>query len=117
MSVAARIEPLGICEPCAVYIHDIFGEEGYVTRGDRERGEARAAYNAAQPRRGKVKDGLRLQVFKRDGYRCVKCGSQENLHCDHIFPASLGGQNRLDNLQTLCAQHNLSKGAKVEAAE
>jgi hypothetical protein len=31
-----------------------------------------------------VQPELRQMVFKRDDYKCVKCGSNENLHCHHI---------------------------------
>ena len=30
--------------------------------------------------------GVRLVVFHRDGYRCVKCGWPGWLECDHIVP-------------------------------
>lgn len=53
-----------------------------------------------------------LVVFKRDGYRCVACGSDEDLTVDHIFPWSKGGSDELDNLQTLCGTCNSSKGAR-----
>jgi len=55
----------------------------------------------------------RYQVFKRDGSRCVACGKSVNdgakLHIDHKVPYSLGGLTVLENLQTLCAECNLSK--------
>lgn len=58
---------------------------------------------------------LRLQVFSKDGYTCVKCGRSPaislrgaiKLHVDHIIPFSKGG---IDNLQTLCQDCNLGKG-------
>lgn len=56
---------------------------------------------------------LRLAVFDRDGYRCLypSCNSASNkLHADHILPVSLGGITVMDNLQTLCDVHNLTKG-------
>jgi 5-methylcytosine-specific restriction endonuclease McrA len=31
-----------------------------------------------------VQPELRQMVFKRDDYKCIKCGSKENLHCHHI---------------------------------
>lgn len=65
---------------------------------------ARTEYSRHVPSR------LRAQVFARDGGRCLKCGAITDLHADHIVPVSLGGLTVLDNLQTLCARENLSKG-------
>jgi hypothetical protein len=57
---------------------------------------------------------LRYQVFHRDGFRCVACGRRGGddgvvLHVDHIVPRSKGGEDTLDNLQTLCSACNLGK--------
>lgn len=46
---------------------------------------------------------LRAKVFTRDGHACVQCDSNENLTVDHIQPLSLGGENKMSNLQTLCS--------------
>lgn len=55
---------------------------------------------------GKVK----LEVYKRDKGQCVKCGSKNNLHFDHILPYSKGGTSlKTVNIQLLCARHNLEK--------
>ena len=55
---------------------------------------------------GKVK----LEVYKRDNGQCVKCGSKDNLHFDHLLPYSKGGTSlRTSNIQILCARHNLEK--------
>lgn len=60
---------------------------------------------------GKVK----LAVFKRDAGVCTKCGSKDNLHFDHILPYSKGGTSlREDNIQLLCARHNLEKSAHLD---
>lgn len=45
---------------------------------------------------------VRLAVLTRDGYRCTQCGSQDNLHVHHTQPRRKGGENQMDNLQTLC---------------
>lgn len=59
---------------------------------------------------------LRLDVLKRDNFRCVYCGKSPAinlgvvLHIDHIIPFAKGGRSTLNNLQTLCSQCNLGKG-------
>ena len=58
---------------------------------------------------------VKQEVWKRDGGRCVLCGSRENLHFDHILPYSKGGTSlKSDNIQVLCMRHNLAKAAKIE---
>ncbi|MCL1152575.1 HNH endonuclease [Shewanella algae] len=52
-------------------------------------------------------------VWRRDGGKCVKCFSGENLHFDHIIPVSKGGSNSVSNIQILCAACNLKKGASI----
>ncbi len=59
---------------------------------------------------------LRLNVLKRDNFKCVLCGRSPAtdfgviLHIDHIKPYSKGGKTEIKNLQTLCAECNLGKG-------
>lgn len=63
---------------------------------------------------------LRYRVLVRDKFRCVICGASPakdgtvELHVDHIFPWSRGGQNTEENLRTLCFKCNLGKGVKLE---
>ena len=58
---------------------------------------------------------VKLEVWKRDKGKCVKCGSNKNLHFDHIIPFSKGGSSlTADNIQILCAKHNISKSDKIE---
>ena len=52
-------------------------------------------------------------VYRRDGGRCVYCGSTENLHFDHIIPFSKGGDTSVENLQLLCRKCNLEKSNKI----
>lgn len=60
---------------------------------------------------GKVK----LEVFKRDKGVCIKCGSKDNLHFDHLLPYSKGGTSiKTENIQLLCARHNLQKSARLD---
>ncbi len=55
---------------------------------------------------------LRTEVFKRDGEKCLKCGTSKNLSIDHITSVKNGGGNDVKNLQTLCSKCNPSKGCK-----
>jgi 5-methylcytosine-specific restriction endonuclease McrA len=48
-------------------------------------------------------------VHKRDGNKCVYCGSKENLTLDHIIPKSRGGTHTWDNLVTACMKCNNKK--------
>lgn len=49
---------------------------------------------------------IRAVVLARDGHRCVRCGRTDALQIDHIWPWSLGGPTRSENLQTLCGACN-----------
>lgn len=58
---------------------------------------------------------VKLEVWKRDGGKCTKCGSEVDLHFDHIIPWSKGGSSSTpDNIQLLCGKHNLQKHDKIE---
>jgi 5-methylcytosine-specific restriction endonuclease McrA len=52
---------------------------------------------------------IKRQVRKRDGNKCLCCGSTKKLQVDHIHAWHLGGSNLLDNLQTLCSKGNSAK--------
>jgi hypothetical protein len=54
----------------------------------------------------------RERIYKRDGYRCVKCGREKNLSIDHIVPLSRGGTGKDSNLQTMCVMCNVAKGSR-----
>jgi len=58
---------------------------------------------------------VKLAVWKRDKGKCVICGSQNNLHFDHVIPYTKGGSSLVsENIQILCARHNLEKRDKIE---
>jgi hypothetical protein len=58
---------------------------------------------------------VKLEVWKRDGGKCVMCGTIDDLHFDHIIPFSKGGSSKTpDNIQLLCGRHNLQKHNKIE---
>lgn len=58
---------------------------------------------------------IKLAVWRRDGGKCVECGATDELHFDHIVPYSLGGTSLIaDNVQILCARHNLAKRDRIQ---
>jgi len=58
---------------------------------------------------------IKLAVYRRDHGKCVKCGATNGLHFDHILAYSKGGSSvTAENIQLLCARHNLGKGARIE---
>ncbi len=61
-----------------------------------------------------IPTSVKLAVWKRDGGKCVKCGSSDNLHFDHVIPYSRGGSSLVaENVQLLCARHNLEKRDRI----
>lgn len=57
---------------------------------------------------------VRQFVLRRDGYRCRRCGSRQDLRIDHFIPWSKGGAHTdPGNLGVLCDPCNASKGARV----
>jgi hypothetical protein len=61
-----------------------------------------------------IPTSVKLEVWKRDGGRCAVCGATDELHFDHIIPYSRGGTSlKAENIQILCARHNLEKSDKI----
>lgn len=79
--------------------------------------------NQKEKRKDELKDldhnrmiptSVKLEVWKRDKGKCIQCGSGDNLHFDHILPFAKGGTSlKADNIQLLCARHNLEKSDKI----
>lgn len=75
-------------------------------------------FNAEQERinsvRKSVTPQLRMQIFKRDRFRCRICGrgvdQGVSLRIDHIQPVTKKGDSNPSNLQTLCDDCNIGKG-------
>jgi hypothetical protein len=62
-----------------------------------------------------IPTAVKMEVWKRDGGKCAICGATKDLHFDHIIPYSKGGSSMTaDNVQLLCARHNLEKRDKIE---
>lgn len=66
-------------------------------------------------RRRLIPTKIKLAVWKRDEGKCVKCGSKDELHFDHVLPFSRGGTSIVEeNVQLLCARHNLEKSDHID---
>lgn len=66
-------------------------------------------------RRRVIPTAVKLEVWKRDGGKCRICGATTELHFDHIVPFSKGGTSlTVENVQLLCARHNLQKRDNIE---
>lgn len=64
-------------------------------------------------RRTSISDEVRIFVWQRDGGKCVRCGSNENLEYDHIIPVTKGGSSTARNIQLLCETCNRTKGDEI----
>ena len=82
-------------------------------RTDEERRQrSRGTVGAAGQRNTRViPQDVKIEVAVRDGGRCRQCGSNKELHFDHVIPWSKGGPNTLGNIQLLCGTCNRRKGA------
>jgi len=66
-------------------------------------------------RRRVIPTQVKLEVWKRDGGRCVICGAADELHFDHVVPYSKGGTSLVaENVQLLCARHNIEKRDRIQ---
>lgn len=66
------------------------------------------------PHRRVIPTWVKLEVWKRDGGKCRECGATDELHFDHILPYSKGGTSITpENVQLLCARHNLEKRDEI----
>ncbi|MDX9859083.1 MAG: HNH endonuclease [candidate division Zixibacteria bacterium] len=62
-----------------------------------------------------IPSNVKMEVWKRDGGKCVICGATDELHFDHEIPFSKGGTSiTAANVRILCARHNLKKSSRIE---
>ena len=67
------------------------------------------------PHRRIIPTSVKLEVWKRDGGKCIECSKSDELHFDHVLPYSKGGTSiTAENVQLLCARHNLQKSDKIQ---
>ncbi|MBX3026694.1 HNH endonuclease [bacterium] len=60
-----------------------------------------------------ISHDTRIFVWQRDGGRCRNCGSRRDLHFDHVVPRAWGGASVAANVELLCRDCNLRKGARL----
>ena len=119
-----RIGQLDLCNGSGCEWKKVFGnycwENIAITRDPEKPKEAKAP-KATPP---KVREtqiippkpltpGVRSRVYHRDGHKCLKCGTTENLTLDEVVPKSKGGKRSYENCQTLCSKCNGEKGSKT----
>ncbi len=68
----------------------------------------------ARENRDAIPSEVRREVWRRDGGKCVKCGSREKLEYDHIIPVSKGGSNTARNIELLCEACNRAKSDTIQ---
>jgi 5-methylcytosine-specific restriction endonuclease McrA len=55
----------------------------------------------------------RFNLFLRDGFACVYCGSGEELTFDHVIPRRVGGKTSWKNIVAACSNCNWKKGGRT----
>jgi hypothetical protein len=78
-----------------------------------ESGEVFNEFTNNEGKRESIPQDVMDKVWNRDGGRCARCGSQENLEFDHIIPFSKGGATTYRNIQLLCKKCNIDKSNKI----
>jgi 5-methylcytosine-specific restriction endonuclease McrA len=63
--------------------------------------------------RQRIPEKVRIEVWRRDGGKCARCGSRERLEYDHIVPISRGGSNTARNIELLCESCNRAKSNNI----
>ncbi|MDC5514499.1 HNH endonuclease [Acinetobacter baumannii] len=102
-----------LCNPCANMILEVVHKAQYGQDLFGRKNEERSQKYMKK----KIGLKLRLEVYERDGFKCVTCGVQKNLTLDHIKPEILGGVSTIENLQTMCKSCNSSKGTKYDESD
>ena len=72
-----------------------------------------AADTATTSRRLALPASVRIEVSRRDGRGCVRCGSREHFEFDQIIPVALGGSSTGRNIELLYESCNRFKSASI----
>ena len=93
----------------------VYGEEAEIgsIRAAVANMEAAIEFARLGPRRKSIPEDVKMVVWARDCAACVRCGSKQNLHFDHIIPVVKGGASSEENIQLLCQTCNLKKADKI----
>jgi hypothetical protein len=78
-----------------------------------EEGEVFNFFTNKEGKREFIPQDVMDKVWNRDGGKCARCESQENLEFDHIIPFSKGGATSYRNMQLLCKKCNIEKSNKI----
>ena len=76
--------------------------------------EAALAFQKSGSKSDPIPKEVKLLVWTRDGGSCVRCGSPQELHFDHIIPVSKGASNTAANIQILCQPCNYERAIKSQ---
>ncbi|MGY3128567.1 5-methylcytosine-specific restriction endonuclease McrA [Agrococcus sp. UYP33] len=78
-----------------------------------QRASQSTAQYLRQRERAAMNSRMRMDILRRDQFRCRMCGASASegatLHVDHKLPVSRGGLTVPENLQALCQTCNLGK--------
>lgn len=67
-----------------------------------------------QPSDRHISQAVRIEVWRRDGGKCVRCSSRNRIEFDHIIPVIEGGGSTARNVELLCEACNRAKSCKVD---
>ena len=86
---------------------------------DENPGKMREKYlkrrDCGSAKKGVIDSVITENILKYGIITCEQCkeSCEDNYHIDHIIPISRGGSSDYDNLQILCAKHNMEKHVDI----